>query len=102
MIGFRVERDFDLQPPKNGACVGHPTEWWFPAKAPRREDWINIRIARQICESCEVRVECLEYAIEAEEHYGIWGAMAPEQRKLEIRRRRKAGLMVRKRHVINF
>jgi WhiB family redox-sensing transcriptional regulator len=101
-MGIRVERDFDLQPPANGACAGHPTEWWFPLKAPRRAEWINIRTARQICESCDVRVECLEYAIEAEEVHGIWGAMTPEQRKTETRRRRAAGLMGKKRYVINF
>lgn len=89
MIGFRLERDFSIQPPTGGSCVGYPTDWWFPPKAAKREDLANLREARRICGECPVSKECLEYALETNEFYGVWGGMSWEQRKAERRRRQK-------------
>lgn len=71
--------------------------------APERgdDDYSNNQVARgkataaryeqakEICASCPVRVECLNYAIEQPEHYGVFGGMDPEERRLERRRRSK-------------
>jgi len=74
-------------PPKNGACVGHPTEWWFPHRGrgfeasefDYYEEKANKKSALEICKTCEVRVPCLEYALHHEPD-GIWGGYDPRSR----------------------
>lgn len=51
-------------------------------------DEVVNRLARDVCTHCPVRRQCLEYAIANDEHYGIWGGMAPRQRQA-IRRGRR-------------
>ena len=38
-------------------------------------------IAKIICSMCQVRIECLEYAIEYKMDYGIWGGTTGNERK---------------------
>ena len=39
--------------------------------------------AKRICQSCEVRAECLEFALENEyvAGYGVWGGMSERERR---------------------
>lgn len=87
-------RDLELQPPLNGACLGHPTEWWFPSKSESslQRHW-RLK-ATAVCNQCDVRQECLDYAIEAEEVFGIWGGLSASQREEETRKRREHGTLV--------
>lgn len=50
----------------------------------------TARQAQKICERCEVRAECLEYALEHDERYGIWGGMT-ETARMKLRRNRRRG-----------
>jgi WhiB family redox-sensing transcriptional regulator len=34
-----------------------------------------------ICQSCEVRAQCLEYALERDERFGIWGGLSERERR---------------------
>ena len=44
------------------------------------------REAKRICTRCEVRAECLEYALGSDERFGIWGGLSErERRKLKRR-----------------
>lgn len=46
--------------------------------------------ARQICSLCPIREECLNYAIENKERWGMWGGSTPiERRRVERRDRRE-------------
>lgn len=67
-------------------CSGTDSEAFFPEAQLSRENMAAIRI----CFGCTVRDECLEWALENEQH-GIWGATTPKQRQA-IRRRRGAFL----------
>lgn len=89
MSGIRWVIPFEEQPPKDGACIGYPIDWWFPerhAKGQRARDTIT---AKEICAGCHVRIECLEYAISAQEQHGIWGGLNIDARD-DIARKRKA------------
>jgi len=35
----------------------------------------------KVCRSCEVRTECLEYALEHDERFGIWGGLSERERR---------------------
>jgi WhiB family redox-sensing transcriptional regulator len=46
--------------------------------------------ARSICNSCPIKEQCLEYAIERKERWGMWGGSTPiERRRVERRERRE-------------
>jgi WhiB family transcriptional regulator, redox-sensing transcriptional regulator len=44
--------------------------------------------AKRVCRKCPVRLQCLEYALEAGEHSGVWGGLN-EVERLPIWRWRK-------------
>jgi WhiB family redox-sensing transcriptional regulator len=91
---MRWMRNLELRPPANGACIGHPTEWWFPSKSETsvQRHW-RVK-AVEVCGQCNVRQECLDYAIEAEEIFGIWGGLSASAREAETRKRRELGTLI--------
>ena len=56
-------------------CAETDPESFFPEKGG------STREAKQVCRSCEVRAECLEYALEHDERFGIWGGMSERERR---------------------
>ena len=58
-----------------GACVGKDRDLFFPDSSR----WGEVR-AKAICESCDVRAQCMDYAIEFNE-VGIWGGTTERERK---------------------
>lgn len=75
---------------ERAACLHHPAVIFFglddsesPADRHAREE-----LAKSICETCAVREECLEYALETREPYGIWGGLTEVERKARLRGRR--------------
>lgn len=55
---------------------------FFPEE---KEDQALNTKAQKLCWSCPVRQQCLDYAIENCEMYGIWGGMSAHQRNLQRR-----------------
>lgn len=45
--------------------------------------------ALELCRACPVQRECLRYAIDQREMYGIWGGMTESERRSIIRDRRR-------------
>ncbi|NBW17084.1 MAG: WhiB family transcriptional regulator [Caulobacteraceae bacterium] len=41
----------------------------------------DTRYAKSLCGECPIIDECRMYALEAEEPYGIWGGLTPEERR---------------------
>ena len=62
-------------------CRGADADLFFPERGA------STRRAKAICRACEVRVECLEYAIANSEKFGIWGGLSERERR-RIRRER--------------
>ena len=50
--------------------------------------------AKQFCKRCPVRADCLEYALRANEHHGVWGGES--ERSRQRLRRAAAGTNQRK------
>jgi WhiB family redox-sensing transcriptional regulator len=63
-------------------CAQTDPEAFFPEKGG------STREAKQICSGCEVRVECLEFALHNDERFGIWGGLSERERR---RVRKRAG-----------
>jgi len=61
-------------------CAQTDPEAFFPEKGG------STREAKKVCAGCEVRAECLEYALANDERFGIWGGLSErERRKLKRR-----------------
>lgn len=52
----------------------------------------NANEAKAICRVCPVASECLTYAIETGQEFGVWGAMTEQERRLKFRLKRPSGL----------
>jgi WhiB family redox-sensing transcriptional regulator len=46
-----------------------------------------IKAAKEICIGCPYRKACLDYALTAQEQYGIWGGLTVEERNQLLRPR---------------
>lgn len=42
---------------------------------------LQIEAAKAVCRTCNVRQECLQYALESNQEYGIWGGTTEEERR---------------------
>jgi WhiB family transcriptional regulator, redox-sensing transcriptional regulator len=63
-------------------CAETDPEAFFPEKGG------STREAKRVCSGCAVRAECLEYALESDERFGIWGGLSErERRRLRLQRR---------------
>lgn len=47
---------------------------FFPEKGGGLHD------PKKVCRNCRVRRQCLEYALENDERYGIWGGLTAKER----------------------
>ena len=59
----------------DAACRGKDPNWWHPAKGGNNN---NTNTAKAICDGCPVRQQCLQYALDNNEHRGIWGGVSIE------------------------
>lgn len=69
-----------------GSCRGLNPSIFFPDRGE------SLKPAKAVCGDCIVRDECLEYALNHGERFGIWGgASERERRRLRQSRRRTDG-----------
>lgn len=69
-------RQFDPMEWRERANCRHvATELFFPERG------VSVDSAREVCKGCEVREECLEYAMDNNERHGIWGGLSERQRR---------------------
>lgn len=68
------------------ACIGVNPETFFPHVG---HPGVTTADARAICKRCPVVAECLQFALDTDSNYGIYGGRTPEQRR-RIRARKPA------------
>lgn len=56
-------------------CAQIDVEAFFPEKGG------STKSAKAICALCDVRAECLTYALANDERYGIWGGLTERERR---------------------
>ena len=61
-------------------CAQTDPEAFFPEKGG------STREAKRVCLSCDVRSQCLEYALAHDERFGIWGGLSERERRRLKRR----------------
>ena len=75
-----IERAADRDDPElswqeRSLCAQTDPEAFFPEKGG------STREAKKVCVSCDVRSQCLEYALEHDERFGIWGGLSERERR---------------------
>ena len=75
--GFAVDDELpaELAWQERALCAQTDPEAFFPEKGG------STREAKRVCMACEVRAECLEYALANDERFGIWGGLSERERR---------------------
>lgn len=68
-------RDLDPLWKDRALCAETDPEAFFPEKGG------STREAKRVCSVCEVRAECLEFALSNDERFGIWGGLSERERR---------------------
>ena len=77
---FGDEDDGPLGWQERALCAQTDPEAFFPEKGG------STREAKKVCGGCDVRSECLDFALAHDERFGIWGGLSErERRKLKRR-----------------
>jgi WhiB family redox-sensing transcriptional regulator len=65
----------DLRWQKRANCLGAGPQLFFPERGA------STREAKAVCRNCQVRQECLEFALRHGEKFGIWGGYSERERR---------------------
>jgi len=71
--GEAIEEEPNWQ--ERALCAQTDPEAFFPEKGG------STREAKKVCLGCDVRGECLEYALQNDERFGIWGGLSERERR---------------------
>lgn len=82
--GYHAEPDeADRRWQTDAGCLDHDPELFFA-----KEDTDGAAEALAICKACPVVDDCLEFALDTRQDYGVWGGMT-ENNRMALRRRRQ-------------
>ena len=77
-----LDEDERLEPDRRGfawqdlsLCSQSDPEAWFPEKGG------STRGPKRICYRCPVISECLDYALETDQRFGVWGGLSERERR---------------------
>lgn len=64
-----------------GICAQTDPESFFPEKGE------STKAAKRVCMGCPVRGACLEFALQRNERFGVWGAKSERERRAIAKQR---------------
>ncbi|MTV26030.1 WhiB family transcriptional regulator [Nitriliruptoraceae bacterium ZYF776] len=72
----------------NAACTDEDPELFFPigTTGPAVE---QADAAKRVCARCDVREQCLEFALAANQDAGVWGGLTEDERRTLKRARQR-------------
>ena len=76
----------DISWRRKGACQGLDPAVFFPDDG----DEETAAVAIAVCDTCDVRIACLEHALASREKEGVWGGTTERERRRIIRQRRRS------------
>jgi WhiB family redox-sensing transcriptional regulator len=71
------------------ACLDEDPELFFPI-GNTGPAILQIEEAKQVCRRCDVREQCLSWALEAGQDHGVWGGLSEDERRALKRRNARA------------
>ncbi|MGO1434822.1 MAG: WhiB family transcriptional regulator [Canibacter sp.] len=74
---------------EQAACLNADPELFFPVgnTGPALD---QIERAKAVCASCSVTEMCLQYAMDTNQDYGVWGGLNEDERRTLKRRAARA------------
>ena len=76
----------EVDPP----CVTQPESFYpedfgngdYNERPPKYNETVRtaIKVAKSLCAECPIRNDCLQYAVEAGEEWGVWGGLTSRER----------------------
>jgi WhiB family redox-sensing transcriptional regulator len=78
---------------RRARCKDEDPELFFPVGSTGGSN-LQTAMAKSICKLCEVRSECLEWALATGQDSGVWGGLSEEERRALKRARRRAAVAV--------
>ena len=72
-------------------CLTEDPELFFPV-GTTGPALAQVEEAKKVCRRCEVREECLRWALEAGQDHRVWGGMSEDERRAMKRRASRARL----------
>ena len=71
-------------------CRGTSSEIFFSEhRNPSPKAVEAEALAKALCAECQVKPQCLHYALSIKERHGIWGGMTENERTRHVRRLRR-------------
>lgn len=67
--------DDELEWQERALCAQTDPEAFFPEKGGSPKE------AKKVCLSCNVRAECLLWALDRDERFGVWGGLSERERR---------------------
>lgn len=72
---LEAPRPMDEDWAEKARCPETDPEAFFPEKGGSTKE------AKKVCQRCPVTKECLQYALDNDERYGVWGGMSERERR---------------------
>mgnify|MGYP000529454107 CR=1 FL=1 len=70
--------NMELSWQERSLCAQTDPEAFFPEKGGSTRD------AKRICSGCEVKAQCLDYALANDERFGIWGGLSEREDRKSV------------------
>lgn len=80
MLYFELQDTMDAQEETLG-CQEAPDIFFPEDFANKRVREESVALAKSLCEKCPIQLECLAYAVQAKEEWGIWGGQTTKERQ---------------------
>jgi len=61
-------------------CLKTDPELFFPTGEKSKHDIDQIEAAKKFCVRCLVKEQCLQYALETSQNFGVWGGLSEDER----------------------
>ena len=61
---------------------------FFPLGEREEQAAAQLALARSVCAGCPVRLHCLVFSVVTNQEDGVWGGLAPSERRILQRTRR--------------
>lgn len=62
------------------ACEDSPDLFFPEDVADPEERLASTKAAKALCKACPITEDCMTYALETDQRFGVWGGTSPEER----------------------
>ena len=79
IAAYHLSRSYPADYWDEASCTSVDREIFFPEKAQKNQ--VHISQVKAICVACPIRTRCLQFALDEQQQYGIWGGLSYKERR---------------------